>query len=243
MKYYLSPSKINLLKDCPQCFWLQHNRKIKRPDGIFPSLPNGMDNTLKEHFDLFTKKGEMPPELANLKEYKLFPDLDKLQKWRSIYHGLVIENDKYRLKGAVDALLVKDDKIVVLDYKTRGYPLKADTHTHYIDQQTLYNYLLQKNGYMTEDYSYLLFYHPDKVVEKVFLFHSDIVKIDTTMKHAEELIQKALEVLDGPMPDSSDKCKYCKYRGTDIYDEKYIQDKKVGIKDIKLCKKTSLLDY
>ena len=29
--------------ECPRCFWLQIVKNIKRPQGIFPSLPSGMD--------------------------------------------------------------------------------------------------------------------------------------------------------------------------------------------------------
>jgi len=38
-------------------------KNIKRPSGIFPSLPSGMDKILKEHFDRFMKKNELPPEI------------------------------------------------------------------------------------------------------------------------------------------------------------------------------------
>jgi len=37
--------------ECPRCFWLQIVKNIKRPAGIFPSLPSGMDKILKVHFD------------------------------------------------------------------------------------------------------------------------------------------------------------------------------------------------
>jgi xanthosine utilization system XapX-like protein len=52
----------------------------------------------------------------------------------------------------------KNDRLIVLDYKTRGFPLKEDTAAHYQDQLDIYNFLLRKNGYRTEDYGYLLFY-------------------------------------------------------------------------------------
>ncbi len=214
MKYKFTPSRISLLKDCPRCFWLHYNKNFKRPDGIFPSLPSGMDRILKEHFDSYTKKGQVPPELKEIKDIKLFEDLTKLDVWRSNFRGIKFEADEYILKGAVDALLVnkKNSKLIVLDYKTRGYPLKQDTHVHYIEQQALYNYILRKIGYETEDYSYLLFYHPDKVMENVFLFHKDLVKIKTAAEIAENIINKALEILKKPIPEASADCQYCQYR-------------------------------
>ena len=72
MTYKFSPSSLSLLKECPRCFWLAFNKNIKRPNGIFPSLPSGMDRILKIHFDNFMKKGKLPPELKDLDGYSLF---------------------------------------------------------------------------------------------------------------------------------------------------------------------------
>ena len=63
MSYKLSPSSLCLMEDCPRCFWLQFNKNIRRPNGIFPSLPSGMDRVLKAHFDSFRDKNELPSEL------------------------------------------------------------------------------------------------------------------------------------------------------------------------------------
>ena len=103
-----------------------------------------------------------------------------------------------------------------MDYKTRGYPLKDDTADHYQNQLDIYNFLLRKNGYDTEDYAYLLFYHPDKVIESVFHFHTDLVKMKVDVSNAEQLWKKALIMLDGSIPESSENCEYCKYRDTKI---------------------------
>lgn len=48
--------------DCPGCFSFRFNKGIKRPAGIFPSLPSGMDGILKKHFDNLMEKGELTPE-------------------------------------------------------------------------------------------------------------------------------------------------------------------------------------
>ena len=65
MTFKLSPSSLNLMKECPRCFWLHQHKVWSRPSGIFPSLPNGMDKILKVHFDKFRDKGKLPPELNN----------------------------------------------------------------------------------------------------------------------------------------------------------------------------------
>ena len=213
MTYKFSPSSLSLLKDCPRCFWLRFNKKINRPDSIFPSLPSGMDRILKEHFDYFMKKGELPPELSELKRYKLFDDEELLKVWRSNFKGIQWTDKKGNLfRGAVDNILVKGKKLVVLDYKTRGYPLKEDTHEHYQDQMDIYNFLLRKNGYETEDYTYLIFYHPHKVEENGHVcFNTDIIKIKADVKNAENIFKKAVKCLEGEMPKASEECGFCKW--------------------------------
>jgi len=217
MPYTLSPSTLNLFKECKRCFWLQFNKQIKRPDTIFPSLPSGMDNILKTHFDSFMEKGQLPPELCNseCKDLKLFNDKELLKAWRSNFKGIKAEDKEGNiLRGAVDNILTKGDKLIVLDYKTRGFPLKEDTAEHYQDQLDIYNFLLRKNNYKTEDYSYLLFYHPKEVTkEGNVIFNTDLVKMEINIKNAEKLWKKAIKVLKGKMPSPSKECGFCKWVG------------------------------
>src|SRR3989344_94866 len=113
MTYKLSPSSMNLIEDCPRCFWLQVVKKISRPAAPFPSLPSGVDKMLKEHFDRFRDRSDLPPELKshNL-DARLFEDKHLLAKWRNNLKGIEFfdeENDVI-LRGAVDNILEKDGK-------------------------------------------------------------------------------------------------------------------------------------
>ena len=214
MPYKLSHSTLSLLKECPRCFWLEHNKGIKRPDTIFPSLPSGMDRILKLHFDSFMEKNQLPPEICNeCKDLKLFDNKELLDVWRNARKGIQWKDNEDNLfKGAVDNILVKGNKLIVLDYKTRGFPLKEDTKDHYQNQLDIYNFLLRKNGYETEDFAYLLFYHPDKVTEKGdVIFHTDLIKMKIDIKNAEKIFKEALEVLKGEMPSPSEECGFCKW--------------------------------
>src|SRR3989344_5799397 len=209
MPYKFSPSSLSLLKECPRCFWLQFNKNIKRPAGIFPSLPSGMDRILKTHFDSFMKKGELPPELKDWNDdYKLFNNEELLKVWRNNLKGIPWTDEKGNLfRGAVDNILVKGKKLVVLDYKTRGFPLKEDTAEHYQNQLNIYNFLLRKNGFETEDYAYLLFYHPSEVNEKGdVVFHTDLLKMEISIKEAERLMKDAVKCLGGEMPEAPEGC-------------------------------------
>ncbi len=173
-----------------------------------------MDKVLKEHFDRCMNKGELPPEPQQLNgEVKLFDDEELLKVWRSNFKGIPWTDKKGNLfHGAIDNLLKKGKKLIVLDYKTRGFPLKEDTHEHYQDQMDIYNFLLRKNGYETEDYTYLLFYHPHQVEENgPVCFNTDLVKIKVNIKNAENIFKKALKILETEIPAPSIECGFCKW--------------------------------
>jgi len=218
--YKLSPSSLNLMLECPRCFWLQIVKKEKSPDTPFPSLSSGMDKVLKEHFDRFMEKGELPPELREQEcandGCKLFNDKEKLKIWRSNFKGIEIidKSSNILLHGAIDNLLIKGKKLIVLDYKTRGFPVKEDTHEHYINQMDLYNFLLRENGYETEDYTYLLFYHPSRVNGTgEVVFNTDLIKVKTDPKRGEKVFKQAIKMLQGNEPKASKECGFCKLRG------------------------------
>lgn len=212
MPYKLSPSSLNLMKECPRCFWLDKHGVWKRPAGIFPSLPSGMDAILKTHFDKFRDQGKLPPELKNTEcknGCKLFDNQELMKIWRSNFKGIRWEDTKGNiLFGAVDNILVKGKKLIVLDYKTRGFALKEDTAEHYQNQLDLYNFLLKKNGYEIEDYAFLLFYIPKEVLEGgEVLFDTNLVKMKINMKNAEKLFTKALKLLNKDCPKKT--CEWC----------------------------------
>jgi hypothetical protein len=107
--------------------------------------------------------------------------------------------------------LTKGKKIIVLDYKTRGYPLKEDTHEHYRAQMDIYNFLLRKNGYDTEDYAYLLFYYPREVSETgELIFDTKLIKIKTNAKKGGQYFKDAIKLLEGDCPKKT--CEWCEGR-------------------------------
>ena len=171
-----------------------------------------MDLVLKEHFDKFMRRGLLPPEIRDhhhTKGLKLFDNEELLKVWRNNKKGIFWEDEKGNiLMGAVDNILTNGKKLIVLDYKTRGFPMKEDTADHYQNQIDLYNFLLQKNGYETENFAFLLFYIPSKVLETgEVVFDTVLARRDTNTKNAEMLWKKALEVLNGECPEKG--CRWC----------------------------------
>ena len=216
MKYKLSPSALNLMKECPRCFWLTKNNKWKRPSGIFASLPNGMDKILKIHFDKFRDDNKLPPEICengHCDNMKLFDDDEKLKIWQNNFKGVRWVNEGGdTLFGAVDNILKKGNKLIVLDYKTRGYSFKENpkeyAKKYYQNQMDFYNFLLRKEGYETEDYAFLLFYIPNKVTETgEVIFDTELVKLETDVKNAENIFYNAIALLEGLCPNK--KCEWC----------------------------------
>lgn len=215
MAFKLSPSSLNLMKECPRCFWLEKHEKWKRPQGIFPSLPSGMDGILKVHFDKFRDRGLLPPEIKDhhhTKGLKLFDNKELLKTWRNNLKGIRWEDDKGNiLFGAVDNILVKGKKLIVLDYKTRGFAVKEDTAEHYQNQLDFYNLLLRKNRYETEDFAFLLFYVPKEVTATgEFIFDSVLARRDVDVKNAEKIFDKAIKLLNGDCPEET--CEWCEGR-------------------------------
>lgn len=212
MQFKLSPSSLGLFEECPRCFWMEKHKVWSRPDGIMASLMSGMDMVLKHHFDRFMAKGLLPPELCDhnhCEDMKLFDDAELLKKWRNNLQGIRWEDDNGNtLFGAVDNILVKGKRLIVLDYKTRGYALKADTAEKYQRQLNIYNFLLRKNGYETEDYGFLLFYYPKEVLENGdVVFHKELVKMKTHPRDGEKVFKDALKLLNGDCPKKS--CDWC----------------------------------
>lgn len=216
----VSPSGIGMLLECPRCLWLQVNENIKRPRGIFPSLPDGMDNVFKNYFDEFRKNGGLPPEIDGKVDGKLFPDAKQLEAWRNFNFGrggIRAQFPEYdiTLAGAIDDLLVDTDgKFIPFDFKTRGYPTKEDTHEHYRPQLDLYALLFRENGHEPSNHGYLLFFWPESYATGNANFKTELIKMDVSPSRAESLLKKVHEIVIGSKPEAHAACEYCLYRGT-----------------------------
>ena len=107
---------------------------MERPAFAFPSLPGGMDRVLKKHFDSFRVQKKLPPELE--KEglnARLFGDSTKLNAWRNAWQGISFREQETGsvFKGALDDVLVVNEKLAVLDFKTRSTPPSPNGHEWY----------------------------------------------------------------------------------------------------------------
>ena len=212
----LSNSRLSLYTECPRCFWLDLNAGIKRPDTIFPSLPGGLDLQFKRYFDQFRARGEVPPEVKGKLPGNLLSDPKAIDRWRDWRRGIRYAPPwaDIELMGALDECLVDDNGFhYPLDYKTRGYAPKADTHEYYQDQMNLYTLLLEGNGHKTKGLAYLLYYHPVEVREHGLIqFDISIREVPSDPEAAERLVKDAVSVLSGPAPPSHPTCGFCNWK-------------------------------
>ena len=181
---------------------------------IFPSLPSGMDRVLKEHFDEHRKNRTKPEELHNKFKGHLFRDLNKLNDWRNNRKGLRFTDkaSQITLMGALDDLWVTDKGLYApLDFKTRGFPLKENTHEYYQDQMDIYSFLLEKNGLKPAGFAILIFYHPRAVDKNCNVdFQPDPVKIRTKVNDGKRLFMDAVKCLMRKKePRASKDCPFC----------------------------------
>lgn len=210
----VSPSLIGSLFECPRCLWFHFNDGLKRPAGIFPSLPGGMDGVFKTYFDSYRKVGKLPPEIDGKVDGKLFSDAEQLEKWRTKRKELAVEFPEYDmvLNGLIDDLLVAPDgKFIPFDFKTRGYPLKADTHEHYQHQLDLYALMFEHHKHPVTEYGYLLFFYPKSYSKGNAEFVTELIKMDVDPNRALELLKKVYEIVSGNTPNAHSECQYCKY--------------------------------
>lgn len=211
--YRLSPTALNLFLDCPRCFWIDKNKGIKRPRGIFPSLPGGMDAVIKGYFDKYRADGKLPPEIEGKVQGKLFSDIGLLERWRNWRATDLRYEDKELnvvLMGALDDCLIEDGFYIPLDYKTRGYELTGDPRKYYQTQLDSYCLILESKGYKTKGVAYLLYYWPLEAGENGMVkFHVEPIKIETNIESVKKILKHAVALLSSDIPDPSPECEYC----------------------------------
>ncbi|MBU0625433.1 PD-(D/E)XK nuclease family protein, partial [Patescibacteria group bacterium] len=213
MSYRLSPTTLQLFVNCPRCFWLQFRRGIHLPRSIFPSLPGGMDNVIKDYFDRYRSQGELPPEINGKVRGQLVSDQALLKRWRNWRTGLqyIDPVSQATLFGALDDCLVEGDIYIPLDYKTRGYaPKPGESQRYYGLQLNCYAWLLQANGFKAADIGYLVYYYPISVFAGgTVKFEVKPVEILVKAEDGQRVFVQAIECLNNAEPAAHSKCEFC----------------------------------
>jgi len=225
-KITLSPSKLSLLKECERCFFDTNVLGIKRPRGIFPSLPGGMDRMMKAYSNQY--RGDLPPVLKGIVPGVLHPDGAKIKKWQywrtaPRYFDAELNVEVY---GAIDDMLIQPNKSVdPLDFKTKGSMPKTDGSEYYQLQMDIYNLLFASNGFKINNRAFLAYLWPNLAVDEVnyinhekapdeivTIFKVKVFELKCDTDRAKETISRAVKILRGKRPKPSLTCEVCSYQ-------------------------------
>ena len=202
----VSPGSLNLLRNCPRCFWLQFREGISRPKSSFPSLPSALDRLAKAACKPYHGADGLPPFLVavGLEGRLVEPGL---KAWREPDTGLVVG-------GFLDECLeVPGRGFAPLDHKTRGNKVERINAAYYV-QLDVYALMLLGNGRPLIGEGYLVYYIPDSPWDPVrdLPFTIDLRRVRVNPRRAQALVKKARQVLDLTQPpESSPRCDYCRW--------------------------------
>ena len=205
-KTWLSHSGIEGMNRCKRCFYLQYNYKIYHPEGIQSRLANRFDTVLKSYFDIYRKKGTLPPFVAGTLEGRL------QNPFKETYFHAV--NEQYGFYGKLDECLILEGKYIPVDFKTSSSdPREKDILNAYQNQIDAYAFLLQQNKKEPAGNGFLIFFYPDLTTEikNGFPMINHIVRLDAHPELVNDRIQKAVEVLQGPLPEPKEDCPFCSW--------------------------------
>ena len=203
-KFKLSPSSLNLLNECPRCFWLKMVKKIYRPRGPMSSIPIRMDSIIKNYFDRYRNHGQLPPIIDGQVSGCLALKMPKTLKYE-LENGITIWG------RPDDYLKLEDKNIVAFDHKTKSKE-PDNIHPSYQLQMNVYSYLLKKMGYKTTNKAYLAFYFPDECdLHNGMPFNCKIIEIRTNHDVTKKLLLDAFRILNGSIPEAEKNCSYCKW--------------------------------
>jgi len=199
----LSPSSLSVLRDCVRCYWFQEVKGVKRPRGIFPTLPGAIDRVIKTYCQPYRDKGELPPLLEGL------PGL--LRKKQAMKLTATFEGHK--ITGILDdAIDLPDGTIAAIDHKTRK-DLPQAIHEAYLAQIMIYQWLLNAQGLPAADKGFLIFYAPlNGALHEGFPFETAVRQVDADHSIVEEVFHQAIACTQATVaPDPSPSCEYCAY--------------------------------
>ncbi len=206
-KIWLSPTGIESSKRCPRCFWLRYRKKLYQPEGIVSRLANRFDIIVKQYFDIYRQKGEIPPMVAG----KIDGRLQNPFQETYFYHY----NNDYGLMGKLDECLITDaNTYTPIDHKTASSdPNKRDMIPAYQTQLDVYSLLLEKNRRPSSGIGHLIYFYPDTApdLHNRFPMQVTVKTLKTNTKRAFTEFLKALTILEGRMPRSSKDCPFCKW--------------------------------
>lgn len=105
-----------------------------------------------------------------------------------------------------------DGTYIPVDFKTSSSdPREKDVLSAYQNQIDAYAFLLQQNNKPPAGYGYLVFFYPDLAtnIADGFPMVKHIVRVQAHPEAVRGRIDRAIAVLEGPLPPPSTECSFC----------------------------------
>ncbi|OGM02669.1 hypothetical protein A2115_03550 [Candidatus Woesebacteria bacterium GWA1_41_8] len=212
----LSRSKLELLFECPRCFWLYAGKSIARPFGAPYTINNAVDFLLKQEFDEHRKNGTAH-YLIEREGIDAIPFMhEDIDKWRQNFTGIQYHHKAtdFLVFGAVDDIWI-DSKgnLIVVDYKASGAK-EGELYDSYKRQMEIYQWILRQNNFQVQDRGYFVYCRVNKnngFHQGKLSFDIKVQPYDGDASWVEDKIFEAKKILDGDMPESAEECSYCKF--------------------------------
>jgi len=212
--WVFSPSGLYNFVGCPACFWVDQH--VGRAPTLPLRLNDAMDTKLKSRYDSFRKKGQLPPEISELKDIRLYPNLDELEIWRSKKSELqyINKRDGYVLAGKIDELFInKRGEFIIADYKSSGDEPKPEKLDYYWLQLHGYALMFLKKGYKVANKAYLLNYYP-KIHTSASMrvdLACKIIEAHLNIPKFEKMLRKMVSFLNNDYQSANKECRVCEY--------------------------------
>lgn len=221
----VSPSSLMDFIKSPHLFYLDRKLGLSWPRGAFPSLPDGMDDALKRHYDAWRATG-LPPEVRGFKvPGRPHPDQALVTRLRTrgkkglapvvvtatvggVVYGITFQ-------GEMDDLLLCDDgTVAVPDFKTKGTAPEAGyTEKWYSTQLDAYGYILErqplvdgKAQFVLHPYAYAFYYYPEAAGASAedgrihFGFKAHVERVSCSPRRTAALLDEVVRTLAAPTP-------------------------------------------
>jgi len=212
----LSRSKIELLFDCPRCFWFYAGKGIARPFGAPYTINNAVDFILKKEFDVHRANGTAHYLIVR-EGIDAIPYMhEDIDKWRNNFTGIQYHHKAtdFLIFGAVDDIWVDSEgNLIVVDYKASGAK-EGELYDSYKRQMEIYQWILRQNGFKVQNRGYFVYCRVNKdngFADGKLSFDIKVQPYDGDDNWVENKIFEAKKILDGDIPDSFPECAYCKY--------------------------------
>ncbi|MBI2314769.1 PD-(D/E)XK nuclease family protein [Candidatus Daviesbacteria bacterium] len=213
----LSRSKLELLFECPRCFWFYAGKGIARPFGAPYTINNAVDFLLKKEFDEHRKNGTAH-YLITRENIDAIPFMhEDIDKWRNTFTGIQYHHKEtdFLVFGAVDDIWV-DSKgnLIVVDYKASGAK-EGELYESYKHQMEIYQWILRQMGFKVLNIGYFVYCRVNKdngFAKGNLSFDIKVQPYDGDDGWVEDKIYEAKKILSKrSAPKCSDGCIYCKY--------------------------------